>query len=220
MEMQGPSWQRPDGAASWVDWLDAQERASKYLREAAWVTLLACGAGAEYPRVSRHDDEQAAYVAQRLDGAAHRLAEMLATATPPGAMTDREFLYGHCNGNQFEATPEAGDAYRRVAEANGQDTTGKVYVSGLAEYPGDPRAWVSGRGDVARVLDERGWGAEGAVSRPVTRVGEPMNCALAEDIIEDKLLDVIDAAGDDARGLNLADEREKIVRRHKPHWAD
>lgn len=39
--------------------------------------------------------------------------------------------------------------------AQGGSTTGKVYLSSLAEYPGDPRAWVSGKDDVKRVCKER-----------------------------------------------------------------
>lgn len=83
---------------------------------------------------------------------------------PPAVMTDSVFLEGHANGNQFENTPSLGDFYAREAKAQGVDTKGKVYLSGLASHPGDPRAWVSGRGDVRKVCEERGWHCEGAVN--------------------------------------------------------
>ena len=89
------------------------------------------------------------------NGCSPRLAEMLAAGQPPMSNTDREFLEGHCNGNQFAGREAVGDAYAAVARAEGADTTGKVYMGSLAAYPGDPRAWVSGRGDVQRVLDDQ-----------------------------------------------------------------
>lgn len=146
-----------------------------------------------YPVISDNPAVQKHYEEMRARGESHRLAEMLATRVTPGLMTDSVFLSGHCNGNQFERTAVLGDYYRRVAEQAGQSTRGKVYLSGLAEYPGDPKAWVAGRGDVRRVLDERGWGAEGAVNCPVTnlapvsekyRVADDLVAARAEDLAE------------------------------------
>ena len=64
---------------------------------------------------------------------------MTAHATPPGCMTDREFLEGHCNGNQFEGQEWRDDRYRREAARAGVDVKGKIYVSGLAGLLGIPR---------------------------------------------------------------------------------
>jgi hypothetical protein len=99
-------------------------------------------------------------------------------------MTDSVFLQGHCNGNQFAGMPYQGDYYRGVAKRQGQDTTGKVYLSGLAAYPGDPEAWVSGRGDAERICQKRGWGAQGAISvKALPREpGPPVR--LADDIVD------------------------------------
>lgn len=104
------------------------------------------------------------YCECREQGTSHVLAEMFALASPPMSNTDREFLEGRCNGNQFTGQEWVADRLKKQAEELGQSTTGKVYVSGLARFPGDPEAWVSGRGDVQRTLERRGWGSEGAVN--------------------------------------------------------
>src|SRR5262249_43676632 len=135
--------------------------------------------------VSQVQHVQAAYEEMRAAGQTHTIAEILATRRAPASRTDREFLLGHCNGSQFQDQPKLGDHYKNVAEANGQDTTGKVYLSQLANFPGDPEAWVSGRGDVERVCRERGWGCEGHVNVPHRGVTQgPQPTTMAPDLIE------------------------------------
>lgn len=107
-----------------------------------------------------------AYWDIRKKGSSAKLAEMLALGIPPMSNSDREFLEGHANGNQFDKGPlanEQGDRLRKVAEQGGQNVKGKVYIGGLARFPGDPEAWVSDRGDVKRVVEKRGWKCEGSV---------------------------------------------------------
>jgi hypothetical protein len=114
--------------------------------------------------------DQEVYEQSLANGCSPKLAEMFALATPPQARTDSTFLSGNCNGSQFEHVPGRGDYLKEIAEARGQSVTGKVYKAGLARYPGDPEAWVSGRGDVERVARARGWGVEGDVSVPAEGV--------------------------------------------------
>lgn len=118
----------------------------------------------DLPRVHESRFVQALYVAMRIDGASHAMAEMLALASPPMSNTDREFLQGQggCY-DQFGGNELVGDYYKAQAARAGVDTTGAVYLSGLAAFPGDPKAWVRGRGDAQRVLEERGWSSEGSV---------------------------------------------------------
>lgn len=129
--------------------------------------------------------------------AKERLQAMFDSGETPGVMTDAVFLQGHCNGNQFERRPEIGDFYASVAKAHGVDHTGKVYMSSLARYPGDPLAWVSSRGDAERVIDANGWGAEGAVSRPVKNVADKVGAKIAPDIVAEAIEDKLTAAGID-----------------------
>lgn len=118
----------------------------------------------DWPWVSQDVDVQLFYLEMRLAGESHNMAEILALRKPPRCMTDSIFNEGHCNGSQFADDPEMGDLYKRVADEHGVSITGKHYVSGAADYQGDPRAWVSGRGELKALLEERGWGAQGAVS--------------------------------------------------------
>jgi len=137
-----------------------------------------------------------------------------------GVMTDKVFLEGHCNGGQFETTPWAGDYYKEVAEAHGQSVKGKVYLSGLAAFPGDPRAWVDGRGDVRRVLEERGWNGRGAVN--VTgppAEGPPERVAVAPDILERQVALEVEADPSLAE-MDPGELRHELTQKLRPHWSE
>ncbi len=123
------------------------------------------------PLESLSATETAAY--HRLGKA--RFEAMLASGKPPRAVTDDTFRanQGNANGGQFADDPHVGDFYKSVAAKAGVSTTGKTYLGGLAEYPGDPEAWVDSRGDVKRVCEKRGWGCEGAVTTKLDQV-EPV----------------------------------------------
>lgn len=163
--------------------------------------------------------QQKDYDAMVKDGVTPRLAEMLACQQPPGARTDREFMMAECNGSQFEDTPEIGDAYAAVAKAAGVSVKGKKYLSGLAKFPGDPEAWVSGMGDAQRIIEQNGWGSQGLINRPVTRVAEAEQTTLAADIVEAKVQQELATNASQAHAGDIEGVREKVIERHKPHWA-
>ena len=171
------------------------------------LTLKGDVTSIEFPTVSPDPAIQSRYEAMRLTGQSHRMAELLATRKFPGVKTDSTFLSGHCNGNQFEAAPALGDHYKSLAEAEGFDTTGKVYLRGLASYPGDPRAWVSGRGDVERVCRERGWSCDGAVSVDAPRYAEPTpDIPIADDLIQNEAEYIAEETG-----RSIEDVRETLI---------
>src|SRR5258708_4634056 len=138
--------------------------------------------------ISGNLGQQVRYERMRADGLSHNLAEMFALQRPPSiAGTDSIFMEGRCNGSQFDGQEAIGDLYKAEATAAGVDTTGKVYLSSLADHPGDPRAWVSGRGDVQRVCEERGYGCTGAV-KVKGREAEPVaDVPVAADIVDEKV---------------------------------
>ena len=49
-----------------------------------------------------------------------------------------------------------GEHYRKMADRAGVVRSGNQYISQLADYPGDPEAWVSSRGDMVRVAKKKG----------------------------------------------------------------
>lgn len=142
-----------------------------------------------------------------------RFDEMIASGRVPGCLTDREFLQGHCNGSQFEDTPSVGDFYKNEAKEAGVDCKGKVYLSGLAAFPGDPKAWVSGRGDAQRVLEERGWASEGAVKVKMGDVAQPTGGGVAPELIAEEAQAVAVETG-----TTIEDATEKVHNLRKPHW--
>lgn len=109
---------------------------------------------------------------------------MVVTGQPPGERTDRGFLAGTENGRQFEKTPHIGEYYRKVAESKGQNVKGKKYLGQLADYPGDPRAWVDGRGDIQRRCEEKGWGCTGTVKTKRHDVEPSKGVDIAPDLLE------------------------------------
>jgi hypothetical protein len=161
---------------------------------------------------------QANYEAMRRDGEPHKAAEMFALHQTPALLTDAVFLQGHHSGNQFVGTPELGQFYKQTAEAEGQTTEGKVYLHGLAAYPGDPRAWVTGRGDAARVLKDRGWGAEGAVTTRVAQKAQPdEKYQVAEDLVQagvEKELEGHSVLDADVPALT-----DKVREKMSPNWS-
>lgn len=146
-----------------------------------------------------------------------RLADMLASGRPPRGRTEDTFRanFDAANGKQFEKTPAMGDYYRRVAESRGCSTTGKVYLSQLADFPGDPKAWVDSRGDVRRVCEARGHGCDGAVTVARREVEPVQGPAVAEDIVRAEVAERL--AADPA--LKPSKVREDVINERKPHWA-
>lgn len=166
----------------------------------------------DFPRISDNPKVQAHYEHCRREGTSHALAEMFASGVTPSCLTDSVFLEGHCNGNQFESQPQVGDGYAAEARAAGVDPKGKVYLSGLARFPGDPEAWVSGRGDVQRVCEQRGWGCKGAVSVARADSEPPPPVAVANDIVESQMDRVLATVPDPER-VDTEDLREQVTAR-------
>lgn len=152
------------------------------------------------PRVQLRYEEMVA------SGQSHNMAEMLACRAFPGLRTDAEFLKGKCNGNEFEDQPGLGNFYAAEAARHGVNHVGKTYVSGLARYPGDPEAWISGRGDAERICRERGWGCEGSVNVATQEREARADVKLSPDLVDDEVNDIM--AMDP--GMRRSDVAEKV----------
>lgn len=143
----------------------------------------------KYDTVSEDLDVQLSYVKMRLNGESHRMADMLAHCAFPGIRgTDSDFMKGsHIQDSILDGVRH------RMAQASGVDTNGKKYLAGLARFPGDPEAWVSGTSDVLRICSNRGWNCHGAVeyeapdSYPVVEADKPKDCPIAPDILQEQV---------------------------------
>ena len=158
---------------------------------------------ADFYSDSKHTiSECANYARMRRMGESHKMSEMLTLRTFPATRTDKEFLKG--THEQFADAPGIGDRYRAIAEAHGLSTNGLVYMRGLARFPGDPQAWVNGRGDVARIAEERGWGVTGAVECQRREVQPDPDIAIADEIVADLATDLVEEGMDPMEATELA----------------
>lgn len=153
----------------------------------------------------------------RDEGTSHSLAEMFAFEQAPCGVSDGTFMRGTENGRQFQGQQKMGNYYRHITEQKGGNTNGKKYLSGLAAYPGDPEAWVSGRDDVRRILEKRGWGCEGTMSiKPRESIGEPdAGPTMAADLVE-KYAQQIAASVPDSHLVDMDDLKSQVVERMAP----
>ena len=135
-------------------------------------------------KVSDNPEVQAHYESMIAAGESHNIAKMCATRIVPSTVTDREFNVGRHNNNQFENCPGLGNYYKRLAEKAGVSVNGKYYVHGLGDYPGDPKAWCSGRGDVLARAKEKNLKLDGLVSYKGHEVEPSPDVPLAEDLWE------------------------------------
>lgn len=174
-----------------------------------------------WPTVSDDPYIQAHYCVCRDRGTPHGLAEMFAFQQPPMSKSDREMLQGHVNGSQFEKVPYVGDFYKEVARRAGVSTTGKVYLSQLANFPGDPRAWVSDRHDVQKVCEERDWSCDGMVSRKrVKDLTPPVEKDISDDIVNEEVASIMEESpGIAVKPVEVMDLKEKVRNKRKPHWS-
>lgn len=122
-------------------------------------------AKSKWPIVSGNAAIQASYEESREAGESDSIARMCAFRQGPGLSTDTTFTRG------FVTDPFGGPVntfthkrYAAMARKAGVSISGKRYMSGLARYPGDPKAWISDRSDIKRLCERRGWGCEGAVN--------------------------------------------------------
>lgn len=144
---------------------------------------------------------------------------MFATGKTPTLRTDSTFMEGQWS--QFSENPRLGNAYKRVAKKHGVDVKGKVYLSQLANFPGDPRAWVSSRGEVQKLCEERGWGCSGAVNVKAQSLDvEPREVGLDEEIVNDRVAGILEAVPEaDRPHVDTEDLKDQVRSRHKPHWS-
>lgn len=146
----------------------------------------------EGPRIVSSDfGTQVAYWRMRHAGQSHNMAEMLATRRFPGVKTDSVFNEGKFSGEAGRCGPQQ-LWLQQQADAAGVSTNGKWYCSGLARFPGDPKAWVGDRGDVARVAAENNMTVHGYVEQKGREVDPMPDVKLADGIIDSEVNEVLD----------------------------
>lgn len=163
------------------------------------------------PEVRQH------YLKMIADGQSPRFAEMCALSQPPGTRgTDRAFQQGRLDGNWLDSLPDhMAKRMMREAKAAGVDTTGKFYMSGLANKLGhcDPKAWVSDVADVKRVARERNLEVKGIVNveaREEAPVRRDLNPKIAKELAKKEMAQ--------SPGLSMQDAVAKVKEKYVPRW--
>jgi hypothetical protein len=120
------------------------------------------------------------------NGVAPRLAETLAFRQAPASKSDREFFAGRRNGEEFTRGKKAevyGEFLLREAKRHGFNPKGKTYISGLAEFAGDPKAWVDSTGDIVRQCEQRGLDCNGSITVDSPVVAPKAKPRVADDVV-------------------------------------
>jgi hypothetical protein len=152
------------------------------------------------------------------DGQSESFALMCSLQQPPGTKgTDRALMEGRMDGSWLNSLPKRqADRMIREAKQAGISTSGRFYMSGLADARGhcDPSAWVDSTGDVMRVAEERNYEVNGAVNRKARDVAP----AKAKDISDSILAENVAAERKKNPKAKHADLVEKVKNRIVPRW--
>lgn len=144
----------------------------------------------EIPQEVLHRGREAVERYRRALPYGERWAAMVALQRPPGTKgSDRAFMYGRLNQQQFDdMPPKMAARMLREAKAAGINTTGKYYVGGIADKRAytDPEAWVDSTADVLRVARKRNLTVEGIVSHKGEAL-PPKRTVLSETIISEEM---------------------------------
>ena len=112
--------------------------------------------------------QQLHYVEMIEDGQEESFALMCSLQQPPATQgTDRTFMEGRLNAQWLDDMPKfQADRMLRQAKQAGINTTGKFYMSGLADKRGaaDPMAWISTVGEIKEVAKARNLEVNGIVN--------------------------------------------------------
>jgi hypothetical protein len=128
--------------------------------------------------ISRASREvQSHYVKMVSAGESVRFAEMCALSSPPCVHgTDTSIMRGRQDGNWMDALPQKQAEWMlKEAKAAGINTTGKYYMSGIADSRAhcDGEAWISGKDDLLRVAKQRKLHVQGQVNYDPPEPSEP-----------------------------------------------
>jgi hypothetical protein len=162
------------------------------------------------------------YFRARMQGSTDRAAAMYALQKTAAIDTDDVFFQGSKPlYDQFESQ-KALDRVLSASKKHGHvPDKNAVYFPNLARFRGDPEAYVTramGRSYIRKLLEKRGWSAEGGVNvkgrEPESDPLDPKNCRpLGEDIIRRRIKEEVKKNPDLTR-KNRSELRESIIARH------
>ncbi len=158
------------------------------------------------------------YISMIEDGQSESFAIMCSLGQPPGVQgTDRTLMEKRYNGEWLDQMPpHQARRILREAKAAGIDTTGKFYMSGLADkrMHQDPEAWIDSAADIKRVAEKRNLSVEGAVKVKAQDVAPPKSKKISKRLESKLIKEHMSKNSKLTRG-----EAKEIVRSvHVPRW--
>lgn len=150
-----------------------------------------------------------------------RICDMLQSGMTPTISTEATFqakANGKLGVGQFH--PKVRQHYLDAAREAGVSTDGKIYDGRLAAFPGDPQAWISGQDDAKRLVESRGWSADGdfKIKGPEIepKKGPVLAPDLVEDLVEAKLEEKLGEDFVEAKGGVVERARDDVLTKHAP----
>lgn len=148
-----------------------------------------------------------------------KMCDMLQSGTPPTIKTEATFqAKGNLGGSNLP--PGVRELYLRQARAAGVTTDGRYYEARIAEYPGDPEAWISNQDDMKRVAEQRNYSIEGDVTVKNEKVAPVKGPVIADEIVEDLMEPILEEKlGPDfvtAKGGVVERARDDVLSKHAP----
>jgi len=160
---------------------------------------------------------QAHYRKMIADGQTERWSAMCALQQAPATKgMDRTLMEGRYDGSWLDKLPKRqADRMIREARAAGISTSGRFYMSGLADKRGhlDPLAWIDSTDDIKRVARKRNLEVNGIVNvsaEPTPPKRVPLNPKIVEELSRGMM-------AKDPK-LSKRDAVEAVKDKHTPGW--
>jgi hypothetical protein len=146
-----------------------------------------------------------------------RFSAMLAARRGPALRTDTAHL-GKLHDRSFGENDPTARLYLNAARAAGVNPKGKYYCPSLAEYSGDPEAWIETKGDAIRVAKKKGMRLRisGEVVYDPPQTSDPVDPGapyeVADDIVHEAVCEKIAADPQIAEAPGAVEELHEQVK--------
>lgn len=105
-----------------------------------------------------------------------------------------------------------GEHYMAMARRAGVNPNNKQYISQLADYSGDPEAWVDSRADMVRVAKKKGLNIDDGIARHRCEPGERPKGGISQELAEKFARKIMR----ENPGMKPERALEEAVNRHAP----
>lgn len=167
-----------------------------------------------------HPSRRAFYQVMIEKGESPRLAEMLALQQAPQINTDDTWFarFGTLE-DQFKGDARGLKQVTDAAQQHGhKPNPNSVYYSGLAAFPGDPKAFITNapQGHIRSVCEERGQGSRGLVNVKAREPeSDPLDVSFVADDISDRIIEGWRKEDPDKiKKMSLRELREEVNHKH------